>query len=195
MLAEASPECYISIIKNTLNEQKEIIECLFNNSNYTYLLNSLELLSADINLFNDVVDILIELNKIEYESQLYNSPFNTLKELFIPFTYNNYPYLSSRLNKLDEILSYNIEIGWKLLEFLLSPRAKTSVGISKPKFLEYNSQQQNIKNEDIINFNSCLEEKSIIFLDEDINKYLFLLERYLITDNSSFIYPLRRMSE
>lgn len=84
LLAEISPEWFISNVQETLNEHKEYIEILFKGPNYTYLLSSLELCSRDPRLFNEVVDILIELNKIEYDNRLHNIPFNSLKELFIP---------------------------------------------------------------------------------------------------------------
>lgn len=85
LFAEISPEWFISNILEILKEHKEYIEILFKESNYTYLLHSLELCSRDPRLFNEVVDILIELNKIEYDNRLHNSPFNSLKELFIPW--------------------------------------------------------------------------------------------------------------
>lgn len=186
LFAETSPEYYINIIKDTLKDNKENIECLFRSSNYTHILWSLELLSWDMGLFNDVVDILIELNKINYENRLYNSPFNTLKELFILREEYGIPYLKLRLNKLDEILRDDIEIGWELIEFLLSPKSKISMGIKKPKFRDYNLEQHVLKTKDIIQYTYSLEEKSLAFIGDDINKYLFLLDYYVETQNIEY---------
>ena len=100
LFAEISPKWFIRNVLETLNEQKEHIEILFKGSNYTYLLSSLELCSRDPKLFNKVVDILIELNKIEYSNRSYNS----LKELFIPWRDYNSDFLQIRLNNLFTVI-------------------------------------------------------------------------------------------
>lgn len=186
LFAEISPEWFIKNVKKTLNEHKEYIENLFKGSNYTYLLWSLELCSRNPSLFNSVVDILIELNNIEYDSGLYNSPFNSLKELFIPWQDYNSDFLQIRLNKLDKILFEDKEMGWKLLEFLLSRESKTSSGISNPIFRDFTTAQKSITQKEIDDYNSKIEEKTITFLDDNVDKYCFLIKQYSITPNKEY---------
>ena len=186
LFAEISPEEFIRNVKKTLNEHEKYIENLFKGLNYTYLLNSLELCSRDPELFNDVVDILIELNKIEYGNELYNSPFNSLKELFIPWVDYNSNFLQIMLNKLDKILFENKKIGWELLKFLLSHESKHSFGISKPIYRDFTTTHKPITRNEIDEFNSEIEEKTIDYLDEDIDKYCFLIDQYRITQNEEY---------
>lgn len=149
LFAEISPEWFIRNVRKTLDEHKEYIEVLFKGSNYTYLLWSLEKCSRNPSLFNSVVDILIELNNIKYNNREYSSPFNSLKELFIPWRNYNSDFLQVRLNKLDKILIEDKEIGWKLLEFLLSGESKSSFGISKPIYRDFTTTHNPITQKEI----------------------------------------------
>lgn len=186
LLAEIYPEGFIKNVKKTLNEHEEYIELLFKGSNYTYLLWSLELCSRNPSLFNSVVDILIELNNIEYCSGLYNSPFNSLKELFIPWQDYNSDFLQIRLNKLDKILFEDEEMGWKLLEFLLSRESESSFGIRKPIYRDFTTTQKPITQNEINEYNSKIEEKTITFLDDNVDKYCFLIKQYSRTPNKEY---------
>lgn len=182
LFAEISPKWFIRNVLETLNEQKEHIEILFKGSNYTYLLSSLELCSRDPKLFNKVVDILIELNKIEYSNRSYNS----LKELFIPWRDYNSDFLQIRLNKLDRILVEDKEIGWRLLEFLLSRESKSSLGIKKPIYRDFTTTYKPITQNEVDKYNYIIEEKTITHLDEDVDKYCFLINQYPITPNKKY---------
>lgn len=186
LLAEISPEWFISNVQETLNEHKEYIEILFKGPNYTYLLSSLELCSRDPRLFNEVVDILIELNKIEYDNRLHNSPFNSLKELFIPWRDYNSDFLQIRLNKLDKILVEDKEMGWRLLEFLLSRESKSSLGIRKPIYRDFTTTHKPITQNEVDKYNCIIEEKIITHLDKDVEKYCFLINQYSITPNKKY---------
>ena len=186
LFAEISPERFIKNVKKTLNEHKEYTEIIFNESNYTYLLWSLEKCSRDPSLFNSVVDILIELNNIEYSSRLYNSPFNSLKELFIPWRGYNSDFLQIRLNKLDKILLEDKEIGWKLLEFLLSRESKSSFGISKFIYRDFATLHKPITQKEVDEYNCKIEEKTIANLDGNVDKYCFLINQYSITPNKKY---------
>ena len=186
LFAEISPRWFIRNVRKTLNEHKEYIEILFKGSNYTYLLSSLELCSRDPRLFNEVVDILIELNEIKYDNRLHNSPFNSLKELFIPWRDYNVDFLQIRLTKLDKILLEDKEIGWELLEFLLSRESKTSFGISKPIYRDFTTTHKPITQNEIDEFNSKIEEKTIDYLDENVDKHCFLINQYPITPNKKY---------
>ena len=186
LFAEISPEWFISNVLEILKEHKEYIEILFKESNYTYLLHSLELCSRDPRLFNVVVDILIELNKIEYDNRLHNSPFNSLKELFIPWRDYNSDFLQIRLNKLDKILVEDKKIGWRLLEFLLSRESKSSLGIRKLIYRDFTTTHKPITQNEVDKYNSIIEEKTITHLDEDVDKYCFLINQYPITPNTKY---------
>ena len=186
LFAEISPEWFIKNVKKTLNEHKEYIEILIKGPNYTYLLRSLELCSRNPRLFNSVVDILIELDNVEYNSKLYNSPFNSLKELFIPWQDYNSDFLQMRLNKLDKILFEDEEMGWKLLEFLLSRKSKSSFGISNPIYRKFTTTHKPITQKEFDEYNSKIEEKTISYLDDDIDKYCFLIKQYSITPNKEY---------
>lgn len=186
LLAEISPEWFISNVQETLNEHKEYIEILFKGPNYTYLLSSLELCSRDPRLFNEVVDILIELNKIEYDNRLHNIPFNSLKELFIPWRDYNSDFLQIRLNKLDKILVEDKEMGWRLLEFLLSRESKSSLGIRKPIYRDFTTTHKPITQNEVDKYNCIIEEKIITHLDKDVEKYCFLINQYSITPNKKY---------
>ena len=186
LFAEISPRWFIKNVKKTLNEHKEYIEILFKGSNYTYLLSSLELCSRDPRLFNEVVDILMEMNKIECDSRLHNSPFNSLKELFIPWRDYNADFLQIRLNKLDKLLQQDKEIGWELLEFLLSRESKSSFGIKKSIYRDFTNTHKPITRKEIYEFNSKIEEKTIANLDGNVDKYCFLISQYPITPNKKY---------
>lgn len=185
LIAEISPEFFIKELKKTLTDNKKYIESLFNTPNYTYLLSSLELCSRDPREFNSVVEILIELNNIKYSNNFYNSPFNSLKELFIPWVNHNSSFLFLRLNKLNEILIKNKEVGWKLLEFLLSRQSNVSHGIEKPTYRNFATMQKPLKQK-IDDYNSKIEENSIIYLDDDVEKYRFLIKQHPKTQNSDY---------
>ena len=186
LFAEISPRWFIKNVKKTLNEHKEYIEILFKGSDYTYLLSSLELCSRDPRLFNEVVDILIELNEIEYDNRLHNSPFNSLKELFIPWRDYNSDFLQIRLNKLDKLLQQDKEIGWELLEFLLSRESKSSFGIKKSIYRDFTNTHKPITRKEIYEFNSKIEEKTIANLDGNVDKYCFLISQYSVTPNKNY---------
>lgn len=190
LLAEISPEWFIVNVKKTLNEHEEYIEILFKGESYTYLLWSLELCSRNPSLFNSVVDILIELNSIEYHNRLYNSPFNSLKELFIPWREYNSDFLQIRLNKLDKVLLENKEMGWKLLKFLLGRESKVSHGIKEPIYRDFTTTHKPITQKDVYDYKFKIEEKTIAYLDEDVGKYCFLIRQYRITSNKKYKHEI-----
>ena len=186
LFAEISPDDFIENVKNTLNENKEYIGNLFKGTNYTFLLSSLELCSRNPSLFNTVVDILIELMQFEYDDKYYNSPFNSLKELFIPWIDHNSSFLSLRLNKLDKIMLENNEIGWNLLKFLLSRQSKVSSGIRNAIYRDFTKIQRGITQKEVDEYNSIIERKTIDYLDENIDNYCFLIDQYRITPNNEY---------
>ena len=109
-----------------------------------------------------------------------------MKELFIPWRDYNSDFLQIRLNKLDKILVEDKEMGWRLLEFLLSRESKSSLGIRKPIYRDFTTTHKPITQNEVDKYNCIIEEKIITHLDKDVEKYCFLINQYSITPNKKY---------
>ncbi len=110
LLAEASPESFLSFLEDESNSEiiKKIFEPqqgFFNSWNvyYTDILFALEAIAWDENYFSSAVKLLLKFSEIENNSNEHNRPINSLKNIFhlqLPQTYVN---LDSRINVLKRI--------------------------------------------------------------------------------------------
>ncbi len=178
--AEASPQLFITLLKQTLIESPDEItgsthsRCYINNS--SNLLWALERISFDSILFEDIVWILVELSHLPFNKRYIPNPINTLKELFIPWKVNTNTPLDYRIKILKDILTDDFGIGWEILTLLLSRGAEFSFQTSEC----YWRYTLNLKltDEDINEYNEHLEDLLLDFAGNNSDRWCFIFEYY-----------------
>lgn len=177
--AEASPNVFVDAVKKIINEEPSVINSLFPINNYTtryvYLLWALEHIAWSQLLFRDITVILVELCKIEYDSMMHNSPFETLKDLFVPNYVNTYVSLDMRLNMLNNILKNELDVGWKLLTNLLSDRC--SAMVHSEAYWRYPKNRSEVEGE-VEQYHLTLEDYLLEYSGFDSKKWVDIFEYY-----------------
>jgi hypothetical protein len=167
LLAEASPNSFITALEKTLNNKSDTkIEELFEDPGdmamgtcfHCDLLWALETVSWHKDYLARVTLILIRLSELNIKSKISNSPMNTLKEIFAGWiNYSSVSY-GDKVQILEQIAYKKFpDTTWKLLIGILPNNHSVSSGISKPKYqnwdvdstkkvtnIEYNTYNENI---------------------------------------------------
>lgn len=136
LISEASPDCFIKAIKNSLiKERPEIMDMfkeeegfLFKTSHHTGLLWALENLAWLPEYLKDVSLILLKLSRLDPGGSLSNRPLNSLSEIFKPWHYQTLASYNERMDILKYITEKEREPGWSLLISMLPEYH----GIAKP---------------------------------------------------------------
>ena len=144
LLAEASPNSFITAIEKTLdNKNTTNIEQLFADAGdmamgtcfHCDLLWALETVSWHKDYLARVTLILIRLCELNIKSKISNSPMNTLKDIFAGWiNYSSVSY-DDKVQILEQIAYKKFpDTTWKLLIGILPHSHSVSYGISKPKY-------------------------------------------------------------
>lgn len=179
LFAEASPTIFVEQLKEALNEKPEI----FMNLQSVSLIWSIQKIAGDPFLFKDIVKILIKLYKIGYNENTNDSPFGTLRELFIPWKCNTYVSLDVRFKELKKIINYNFKLGWELLKELLPQGHQISFQI-QTSIWRYSKENESVSMEVLIDFYKSLENLFIDNIDNDCEDWIFAFNYYFISSEN-----------
>ena len=127
LIAEASPDTFITAVQDSLNSPEKSIMELFveaeglmgPSSNHTGLLWALEGLAWMPDYLSEVAVILARLASLDPGGNLANRPNNSLKEIFKPWHYQTFATLDERMKVIKTVVKKEPKVGWNLLVSLL----------------------------------------------------------------------------
>ncbi len=166
-IAEASPEVFLELVEEGLNgEQPPLMELFkeeddFSGCPHAGLLWALEGISWNIDYMPQVILILGKLSRLNFRGRCANSPFNTLKNIFLPWYPQTQASVKEKLELLDLLLTNEPEIGWKLLLALI-PKGigGTAIPIHKPFFRDWaEGWKPEVTQKDDLNYILGISEK------------------------------------
>ncbi|MGD6852798.1 MAG: hypothetical protein ACQCN6_12135 [Candidatus Bathyarchaeia archaeon] len=140
VFAEASPEIFLQAIETALNCQTASLMSLFIEEGpmggcpHLSLLRGLEYVSWDLNYVSRAVSVLAKLAAMDPGGKWANRPYSTLNEIFRGWLPQTKASLDKRLEILDSLITYNPNLGWKLLIDLLPGVHEVSTPIGRPQF-------------------------------------------------------------
>ena len=172
--AKISPKTFIELLKTILKNRPEIICELFPiskyNTKYTKLLWALESISENELLFDDIVNIIVELSHLNYNRRVSPSPIEILCKLFISFKLNRKIPFKVRLKIMENLLNNDIEVGWEILTKLLDKNHKSQT-------YPYDMKPNDGPNE-FDEYNELLENYLLEYSYYDSKKWCFILNYY-----------------
>jgi hypothetical protein len=217
MLAEASPESFLTSLEKSLEkiEENKIEELFTDNGdlmmgecNYCYLLWALETVSWNQDYFVRVVLLLAQLSELDIEYGRNNRPFNSLKDIFIGWVQYCSVTHKDRMEIIENILLKKYpNIAWKLLLELLPDNHSVSTGISKPKYHTWADVDDTILQKDYIKY--CNEVNRLLYenlddkdnqkwydvfnnIDKFYKEYFFkIIDKFMSLDKESFSDDIR----
>ena len=143
ILAEASPESFCKAIEETLDKISEThLEKLFESEDnfmgehpYCNLLWALEVVSWNTDYLSRVILILARLSNLEVDIKISNTPFNTLKIMFLGWiNYSCINYEDKKMILKNSLCKRFPDLSWKLLIELLPHHNSYTTGIIRPKY-------------------------------------------------------------
>jgi len=143
-LAEASPDVFLEAVEESLKDNQLLLKSLFVEEGifggcpHAGLLWALEGISWNSDYLPRIVLILAKLSRLDPGGTWANRPFNTLREIFLPWYPQTKASVEERLQLLDLILFQEPEVGWKLLLSLV-PKSSGEIAtpIHKPYFMDW----------------------------------------------------------
>ncbi len=192
LLAEASPESFLSALEKSLDviEETKIDELFVDNDDimmgecsYCHLLWALETVSWNKDYLVRVVLILARLSDLDIAYGRVNQPFNSLKDIFTGWArYCNATH-DECIGIIENILLKKYpEITWKLLLELLPSHHSISTGINKPKYHTWADIDDTVLQKDYVKYCNDIDRLLYENLDEDSQKW------YDVFDNIDKFY-------
>ena len=181
LLAEASPESFLSALKKSLDVigETKIDELFVDNDDlmmgecsYCHLLWALETVSWNKDYLVRVVLILARLSDLDITYGRVNQPFNSLKDIFTGRVRYSSATHDERIGIIKNILLKKYpEITWKLLLELLPSNHSMSTGISKPKYHTWADIDDTVLQKDYVKYCNDIDRLLYGILDEDSQKW------------------------
>ncbi len=181
VLAEASPESFLSALEKSLDTIEETkIEELFTDSgdlmmgecSYCHLLWALETVSWNKDYLVRVVLILARLSDLDITYSRVNQPFNSLKDIFTGWARYCSATHDERIGIIENILLKKYpKITRKLLLELLPSHHSMSTGISKPKYHTWADIDDTVLQKDYVKYCNDIDRLLYENIDEDSQKW------------------------
>ena len=183
-LAEASPEMFLEATEIALNGQSPPVMSLFVDEGpmggclHFGLLRGLECISWDLNYTSRVVSILAKLAVRDPGGSWANRPYNTLNEIFRGWLPQTKASLDKRLEILDSLVTYNSDLGWKLLIDLLPDTHETSNAIGVPHFRDWgNGWEKGVSGSEYQKHVCAISERVLDQINKDPQKAWLSVEK------------------
>lgn len=218
ILAEASPDSFLSSLENSLENIDETkIEQLFTDSgdlmmgecSYCNLLWALETVSWNKGYLVRVILLLARLSELDIEYGRNNQPFNSLKDIFTGWVVYSSATHEERIGIIENILfRKHPNVTWKLLFELLPDNHSISTGISKPKYHAWADIDDTVLKKDYIEY--CNKINGLLYdnlemdnqnwydvfnnIDKFYKEYFFkTIDKFMALDKKLFNDELRLM--
>jgi transcriptional regulator with XRE-family HTH domain len=146
LLAEASPESFLSAIEDSLDQEDPPVRVLFgsdegggfSSEHLSDLLWALESLAWSPELMPRVTHVLARLDAIDnIPSRFSNRPANSLREIHLLWFPQTYATLDQRLRALDLIRKQESKAAWKLMLGVLPKGHDTSSPSPTPRWRDF----------------------------------------------------------
>ncbi len=142
LLAEASPDAFLTALENDLEKETPAVVSLFDPGSsptfgpnfHTGLLFALEVLAWDRSSLSRVAQLLARLDEVAPPTKLGNNPMRTLTQIFMPWYPQTTVPVEDRVKILQSVLRKHPKTGWRLLlELLPTPHLMVSTN-ARPSF-------------------------------------------------------------
>jgi len=148
LLAEASPDAYLSAVDETLRRENTPIKALFQEDGGVFggehlsdMLWALEMLAWNPQYLARATELLAMLDGIDKGGRFSNRPNNSLKSIFLLWLPQTYTPLEGRLRVLDRLRISYPDTAWKLMLALL-PSGYDSISPSPhPHWRDYQIEE------------------------------------------------------
>jgi transcriptional regulator with XRE-family HTH domain len=146
LLAEASPDAFLSAVEDSLDQNDPAIGVLFGHDegglfgaeHLSDLMWALEILGWSPDLMPRVTHLLARLDAIDTKPRRYsNGPANSLRELHLLWVPQTYATLEQRLRALDLIRKHQSNAAWKLMLGVLPQGHDTSTPSPLPRWRDF----------------------------------------------------------
>lgn len=190
MLAEASPEEFLSAVEDSLDNPDSPLLKLFNDrqgsdtffgggADHSHLLWALEVLSWSPDYLARVTLILVKLTEIDPGGTYANRPKNTFQQIFRLWYPQTNATLAERLKVLDLARKAFPDTSWELL-LNLYPRGHDHTTIGPiPRWRDFTSSQTEIVTQAVVRAGAnAVGEWLLTDVGLDVDRWTKLLERY-----------------
>lgn len=148
LLAEAAPDVFMHALQDHLENDASSVAALFTDSGgaspysgspHTALLWALEVIAWPPDYFGAVVDVLVDLHRIDPGGRLANRPLATLASLFCPWGPHTSASPSQRLEVLDKMREPQQcpEIAWQLMVELIPQPGRSVMPTAEPRYRDW----------------------------------------------------------
>ena len=146
LLAEASPDAFLSAVEDSLDQNDPAVGVLFGHDDgglfgaehLSDLMWALEILAWSPDLMPRVTHLLARLDAIDTKPRRYsNGPANSLRELHLLWVPQTYATLEQRLCALDLIRKRETNAAWKLMLGVLPQGHDTSTPSPLPRWRDF----------------------------------------------------------
>ena len=140
IIAEASPDVFLTCVENSLGKEDQPVTCLIKNTAasgvnsccwYTGLLWALETIAWNPSKLLRVTNILIELDKIPNDTNWGNKPFATLQSFYRAHWPQVLATVDQKIQILKSVVKNNEPFAWRFI-FSLIPRGG-SIGLNNSR--------------------------------------------------------------
>jgi hypothetical protein len=145
LLAEATPDVFLSAVEDGLTGKKPVLAELFQDSGHplfgwsphTDLLWALETLAWSEDYLARSALLLARLARVDPGGKTANRPQNSLREIFLPWHPQTMGSGERRLKVLDMLRKQEPDVTWRLCQQLLPEHYGTAFGTAKPRWREW----------------------------------------------------------
>jgi cation transport regulator ChaC/SOS response regulatory protein OraA/RecX len=146
-IAEAAPSEFLDAVADGLQGEPPLLASIFINEGaagmfahqtHTGLLWGLEICAWSSAHISRAVDLLAQLAAVDRGSPRYvNRPFNSLREIFLPWHPQNTLDIQSRLDVIDGLRSRRAAIAWRLMVALLPEGQGAAMPTHPPSYRDW----------------------------------------------------------
>lgn len=189
LIAEASPESFVSSVLTSLAQDKKPVMNMFAeekgfispSSNHTGLLWALESLAWIPEYLPEASLILAKLAALDPGGKISNRPINSLIEIFKPWHFQTLASLDERKQALENIIKNEKDIGWTLFRQLLPKHSDVAHPTHKMRWRMFDI------NTNFTRYNSEVYEIHTFIVDQLITNFDFSEGKFaeLIDDSDS----------
>lgn len=186
-LAEAAPGALLDGITEGLQGDPPLLKAifiddkaagLFAHHTHTGLLWALEICAWSPDHFGRAVDLLARLAEIDPGSERYiNRPFNSLKEIFLPWHPQNSVDIARQLDVIDAMRERHTAIAWRLMLALLPEMQGAAHGTHPPSYQQWKPPEKPVLMRDYNAMVRAIAERVASDVGNDVRRWVEVIPK------------------
>ncbi|MGA4449524.1 hypothetical protein ACPA0O_19905 [Ectopseudomonas chengduensis] len=188
LFAEAAPNPFLRALESMLEGCPEQVEQIFQtdtdhlfgpSSPHVNLLWALESIAWDPRYLNRTVVVLAKLGQLDPEpdSNHYNRPINSLRDILLGWSPNTHALQPQRIACLDVISRECPDVGWQLLKKLLPRHHDSSSPTQRPKLRDFAPEKlEEITFGLVWDFENAVVDRALVAAGDDEERLCIFVE-------------------